>query len=149
MTEILILGVLASIAFYELTDITPGGIIVPGLLVAYISQPLRIVYTVLIAIAAELAVKLLSRKFLIFGKRRFALHIIFSLLIYLIVNLAFGLFVGNFGVLVVSIVGVTAAGIIANNISKQGSVRTVSALAIVTCFIELAVLLLSVAGVIV
>jgi hypothetical protein len=68
MAELLILGVLVSIVFYELTDITPGGLIVPGLMVAYIGQPLRMVYTLMVAIAAYYIVKLLSRRFLIFGK---------------------------------------------------------------------------------
>ena len=56
MTEILVLGVLVAIIFYELTDITPGGIIVPGLMVAYINQPLRMIYTVVVAIVAFLLV---------------------------------------------------------------------------------------------
>ena len=51
MAELLILGVIVSIVFYELTDITPGGLIVPGIMVAHIGQPLRMVYTLLIAIA--------------------------------------------------------------------------------------------------
>ena len=37
--NVLVLGILISIIFYEITHISPGGIIVPGLLAMYINQP--------------------------------------------------------------------------------------------------------------
>ena len=137
MTEILVLGVLVAIIFYELTDITPGGIIVPGLMVAYINQPLRMIYTVVVAIVAFLLVKLFSRRFLIFGKRRFVLLILVSLILNVLVNL----FMDNLTLASLSIVGYTVAGIMANNMYKQGVVRTVSSLAITVGVIELLVIL--------
>ena len=73
--NILILGIIVSIIFYEITDCSPGGIIVPGILVAYFNQPSRILYTILISIITYLIVKLLSKHILIYGKRRFALAI--------------------------------------------------------------------------
>lgn len=141
MTEILVLGVLVAIIFYELTDITPGGIIVPGLMVAYINQPLRMIYTVVVAIVAFLLVKLFSRRFLIFGKRRFVLLILVSLILNVPVNLFLGLFMDNLTLASLSIVGYTVAGIMANNMYKQGVVRTVSSLAITVGVIELLVIL--------
>ena len=62
MSEILLLGIIVSIIFYELTDISPGGIIVPGLMVVYITQPMRIIYTLVVAVVAQLLVSLLSKK---------------------------------------------------------------------------------------
>lgn len=141
MTEILVLGVLVAIIFYELTDITPGGIIVPGLMVAYINQPLRMIYTVVVAIVAFLLVKLFSRRFLIFGKHRFVLLILVSLILNVLVNLFLGLFMDNLTLASLSIVGYTVAGIMANNMYKQGVVRTVSSLAITVGVIELLVIL--------
>ena len=141
MTEILVLGVLVAIIFYELTDITPGGIIVPGLMVAYINQPLRMIYTVVVAIVAFLLVKLFSRRFLIFGERRFVLLILVSLILNVLVNLFLGLFMDNLTLASLSIVGYTVAGIMANNMYKQGVVRTVSSLAITVGVIELLVIL--------
>ena len=61
--SILIIGVLVSIIFYELTDISPGGIIVPGLLVMYFDSIERIVYTVIIAFITYLIVKLIKNLF--------------------------------------------------------------------------------------
>lgn len=147
MAEILILGVLLSIIFYELTDVAPGGIIVPGLMVAYIGQPLRMVYTLAIAIIAYFIVKLLSRRFLIFGKRRFALLILLCLILHVIFNLFMGMFMGNLTRASLTLVGYTVAGIIANNMCKQGVVRTSASLAVVVGAIELIVLLLAMVGI--
>lgn len=149
MAELLILGVLVSIVFYELTDITPGGLIVPGLMVAYIGQPLRMVYTLLIAIAAFYIVKLLSRKFLIFGKRRFVILIVISFVLHVLFNLLFGAFSLDLTSIAISMVGYTVSGIIANNMFKQGVVKTGVSLAVVVCIIQLIVVLLSALGAIV
>ena len=148
MSEILLLGIIVSIIFYELTDISPGGIIVPGLMVVYITQPMRIIYTLVVAVVAQLLVSLLSKKIIIFGKRRFVLHIIVSFLLHLIINLIFGLFAKDFTVVALSLVGYTVSGIIANNIHKQGAIKTVASTVIVTGFLELLILLLSLVGVV-
>ena len=148
MSEILLLGIIVSIIFYELTDISPGGIIVPGLMVVYITKPMRIIYTLVVAVVAQLLVSLLSKKIIIFGKRRFVLHIIVSFLLHLVINLIFGLFAKDFTVVALSLVGYTVSGIIANNIHKQGAIKTVASTVIVTGFLELLILLLSLVGVV-
>ncbi len=137
--NIILVGLLISIIFYELTDITPGGIIVPGLMVMYIKEPERMIYTVVIAIATYFIVKFISRYFLIFGKRRFVLMILISLGLSFIAQLIFKL--TSFSFLEISLIGYTLSGIIANNIHKQGLKRTIPALVIVVAVIELLVII--------
>ena len=149
MAEILVLGVLISIVFYELTDLSPGGIIVPGLMVLYISNPWRMFYTLAVAIGAYYIVKLLSLRFIIFGKRRFALLIVFSFLLHVIITaIAWGI-VHDFSSPVISIIGYTVPGIIASNMQKQGVVKTSLSLAIVVGILELCVVVLTTTGVMV
>jgi len=147
MAEILVLGVIISIMFYEITDISPGGIIVPGLMVLYIGNPLRMLYTLGIALASYYLVKLLSRTLLIFGKRRFVMYILVSLILHFVFNLILGLFTQSFDSLTVSVVGYTVAGIIANNCNKQGVVKTTLGLGVVVGIVELVVLALTTWGV--
>lgn len=147
MAEILILGVILSIVFYELTDISPGGIIVPGLMVMYITQWTRMLYTVAIAILAYYIVKLLSTRFIIFGKRRFVVLIIVSLALHFLINFLLGLFINNLTGISLSVVGYTVAGIIANNIYKQGIKRTIPSLAIVVCLLETILIILGQLGI--
>ena len=128
--NLVILGVLLAIIFYELTDISPGGIIVPGLLAMYYMNPIRILYTVGIALITYLIVKLISRYLIIFGKRRFVLMIIIGLVLNLILDLCLGAF--NLSSLGLSLIGYTILGIIANETYKQGVVRAIPSLALVT-----------------
>ena len=137
--NVLILGVIISIIYYEITNISPGGIIVPGLLVLYISHPERIVYTLIISVITYFLVKLLSRYLLIYGRRRFALMIAVSVLLNLILQfimMGFSLNLFN-----ISLIGYTVSGLIANDIYKQGIKKTIPSLAIVTCIVELLVIL--------
>ena len=128
--NLVILGILLGIIFYEITDISPGGIVVPGLLALYYRQVDRIIYTVIIALIAYFIVKLLSRYFVIFGKRRFVLMIIISIFLNIILDLILNSF--SLHMLSITIIGYTIAGIIANDFYKQGLKRTIPALVIVT-----------------
>lgn len=136
---ILVIGILISIIFYELTDISPGGIIVPGLLVTYINSIERVIFTVIIAVLTYLIVKFLSKYVLVFGKRRFALMIIISIFLSIIFELITHALSGY--LLSVSIVGYTIAGLIANDFYKQGVKKTLPSLAICVCLLELIVII--------
>lgn len=137
--SILIIGILVSIIFYELTDISPGGIIVPGLLVMYFNSVERIIYTVIISLITYLIVKLLSKYLLVFGKRRFVLMIIVSIILNIVIQLITNAISAN--LLSISIVGYTVAGLIANDFDKQGVKKTLPALAICVCLLELIVII--------
>ena len=135
MTNIIIIGLLISIIFYEITDISPGGIIVPGLMVLYFNQVDRMIYTVVLAIISYLVVKWASRYFIIFGRRRFVLLIVISLVINFVLQLLLKSF--SISMLNVSIIGYTIAGLIANDFYKQGVKKTLPALVIVVGIVEL------------
>ena len=142
---IIILGILVSIIYYEITGISPGGIIVPGLLVLYISQPERLVYTLAVAIITFIIVKLLSKFLIIYGRRRFVVMIIVSIIIN--VSLQLTLRVLSLNMLNISLVGYTIAGLIANDMYRQGIKKTLPSLVIVTGIVELLVLLANKIGV--
>lgn len=135
MANAIILGILISIIFYEITNISPGGIIVPALMVLYINQIDRMVYTVIVAIITYLIIKLLSRYLIVFGKRRFVLLIIVSLFVNFVLQLllrSFSIYLLN-----ISIIGYTIAGLLANDFCKQGIKKTIPSLVIVISIIEL------------
>ncbi len=142
--NVVVLGVLISIIFYEITHISPGGIIVPGLLVMYINQPQRIVYTIIVAIITYYIVKFISKYLIIFGKRRFALMIIISILLNIILELIIhGI---SINLISISIIGYTIAGLIANDIYKQGIERTIPSLIVVMLIIEFVVFIGNIIG---
>jgi poly-gamma-glutamate biosynthesis protein PgsC/CapC len=110
MTNIIIIGLLISIIYFEITEISPGGIIVPGLMVLYVNQIDRMIYTVIIALFSYLVVKWASRYFIIFGRRRFVLLIVVSLALNFILQLLLKSF--SISMLNISIIGYTLAGLI-------------------------------------
>ena len=145
MGELLILGLILSIFFYEMSDISPGGIIVPGVMVMYFQQVDRMIYTVVISFITYFIVQFLTKHFIIYGKRKFALMIIVSLFVNIIFSSLMNLL--SINMLNVNIVGYTIAGLIAYEMSKQGSFKTISALAIVVGLLQLIVIVLTSVGV--
>jgi poly-gamma-glutamate biosynthesis protein PgsC/CapC len=137
--EIVVLGIIASIIFYELTEISPGGIIVPGYIALFIDNPMRILFTVIVSITAFLAVKLLSNFTILYGKRKFAVFIIMSFLIkFLLGNFAE---VTELAVSASLVIGYLVPGIIAQEIDRQGMIKTLSSMLVVAFAIKLLVML--------
>lgn len=137
--EIIIIGIIVSIIFYELTGLSPGGIIVPGLLVLYINQIDRVIYTVIISIITVYAVRLLSKHVLIYGKRRFAVMILVSILMHLLTALLLKSL--SISMLNISIIGITISGLIANEMYKQSIKKTIPSMIIVVVFLQMIVLI--------
>jgi len=74
--ETLLIGLLLALLYTELTEISPGGLIVPGYIALYLDQPLRVLATLLVAVLALLVYKGLSRYLILFGRRRFVLMVL-------------------------------------------------------------------------
>ena len=69
--EIVLIGVAVSLLFTELTGFSPAGLIVPGYIVLCLQTPVRIVYTLVIALLAWGGGKLLGNFMILYGRRRF------------------------------------------------------------------------------
>jgi gamma-polyglutamate biosynthesis protein CapC len=129
MGETILLGMFLAIIFYELTDISPGGIIVPGMLAYYLYDPRRIALTVLVALLASLFVGMLAKHVILFGKRKYVVHIIVAAALGML--LSFTSISLDFAFMSVPLIGTIIAGILASEITKQGVVRTLLSLGIV------------------
>lgn len=123
--EIVLLGVAISLLFTELTGLSPAGMIVGGYLALSLQTPRRVVYTLLVALLAWGAGKLLSRWMILYGRRRFAVLVLLSFTIDLIFTHS-SLLAYNSGM-----IGVLVPAIIASEVDKQGLVSTMLSLAVV------------------
>lgn len=123
--EVVLVGVAVSLIFSELTGLSPAGLVVPGYIALSLQTPQRVVYTLLIALLAWGAARLLARWMILYGRRRFAVLILLSFLIN-------GLITGV-GILPYDpgVIGVLVPGIIANEVEKQGSLKSLLSLAVV------------------
>ena len=66
INEIMILGIILSIVFYEITEISPGGLIVPVYFALYFNNPTKIFFTIFISIITYLLLKFLSNHAIIY-----------------------------------------------------------------------------------
>lgn len=131
--EIVILGVLLSILFYEFTGYSPAGMIVAGYMVLSLQTPMRIVYTLLIVLLTVALARLLSRFMILYGRRLFAVMILLSFLL----DFAFRCLPFH----TPSLIGNLIPGIIAQDCEKQGILITLLSLAVLTAILTALMLL--------
>lgn len=132
--EIVLAGVAISLIFSELTGLSPAGLVVPGYIALCLQTPRRVVYTLIIALLAWAAAKLLSRWMILYGRRRFAVLILLSFLLNELV-VGTGLLPYDPGM-----IGVLVPGIIANEVEKQGLWSSLLSLSIVVAILVLLML---------
>lgn len=124
--ELPFIGLLVSLAVIGLTGVYPGGIIVPSYLVLFLSEPERILGT-LVAAGLTLAVYLVASRWLIlFGRRRFVFLILvgglWSILWRVLFPALFPLSVEF------TVIGWVIPGLIANHFERQGVLVTLGSL---------------------
>lgn len=123
--EIVVAGVAISLIFAELTGLSPAGLIVPGYIALSMQTPRRVVYTLAVAVAAWGCARLLSRWMILYGRRRFAVLVLLAFAIDTAVS-SLGLLPYDPG-----LIGVLVPGIMAQEMEKQGLVKSLLSLAVV------------------
>lgn len=123
--EIVVVGVAISLIFAELTGLSPAGLIVPGYIALSMQTPRRVVYTLAVAVAAWGCARLLSRWMILYGRRRFAVLVLLAFAIDTAVS-SLGLLPYDPG-----LIGVLVPGIMAQEMEKQGLVKSLLSLAVV------------------
>lgn len=133
----ILLGVVASMLFYERYGVTTGGAIVPGYLALFVPRPTQIVSTYLIAILTYWIVqKYLRPRWMLWGRRLFESEILVSLILQSIwIGLLFILiaFVPQLSLLFG--IGFLLPGIIAHDMGRQGVTTTVRASMVCTLIV--------------
>ena len=134
--ETLLIGFLGSMGCYELTGVYPGGIVVPGLLALYLTDPIRLAGTVAVALASLGLFRLLSTRMILFGRRRFfVLAMTAGLLAAASASALPALFPASPDL---RAIGLVVPGLLANTCQKQGLVKTLAATCIAVAVIALA-----------
>ena len=129
------LSVILSFLVTELTGLLTGGMVSAGYLAFYFSEPMRILSTFHLSALIALILRL-SREFLIlYGRRRFMLSILLSILFVYALEKAY--FIMSPLSLDLRVIGYIIPGLIANDMEKQGIIRTSLALIIVTALVKL------------
>ncbi|MCI5956310.1 MAG: poly-gamma-glutamate biosynthesis protein PgsC [Clostridiales bacterium] len=116
------LSVLFSFGLYEAFGLLTGGMVSAGYLCLFFEQPLRIATTLLLAVLVYAFTRLVSRVVILYGRRRFMLVIVLSLILGWVIErflLGIALIPQD-----IRIIGHVVPGLIANDMYKQGVGRT-------------------------
>lgn len=131
--QTILLGVVISMIFTELTGLS-AGLIVPGYLALSLHSPVRILCTLAVAAASVLLCRLLAGYVILYGRRRFALLLVLTYLISMLLDVL--------GLLPASVIGTILPGLIAREFDRQGFQNTLLSLAVTTGLTALALLAL-------
>ena len=123
------LGMVLSLLLSESMGVVAGGIIVPGYIALHLQDLPSVFLTFFISFLTYLIIYILSKKLLIYGKRR----LILSLLLAFLLGLAFRTFVQ----INIDYVGFIIPGLIASWMDRQGVVRTISVILIESSIVHL------------
>lgn len=128
---IVIVGVLLSILFYEVSELSPGGLIVPGYFALFSNDYKRIVVTILVAFLILIIVRVLEKYLIIYGRRRFAMYIIITFILKRFLGgLDFEILIGG------ELIGLLIPAILAQDLDRNGIKKTLPALLILTGVIK-------------
>ena len=135
MNDMIFWGILVSLAYAELTGVSPGGIIVPAYFVMYIHDPLRMGLTLGTSLLCIGCMRLLSRYMILYGRRRFALYLMMGM----VFKVAFAAAYGVMDVPNLSLsIGYVIPGLLGREAERQGIGLTFVSLGVVVCLLRLA-----------
>lgn len=122
--KLIIIGVIVSLLFTEITNLN-AGLIIPGYLALNISNPMRIFWTIIVAFISFILSKGLSQVFILYGRRKYAFMILLSFAIsFLILKDA-------------NVIGILIPGIIAREFDRQGVIPTSLSIVFTTAIVVL------------
>ena len=132
------LSIILSFISTEVVGVLTGGMISAGYLAYYFNSPTRIISTLLVAILITLAIKVLKNILILYGRRRFMLSVLLSIFfVYIFQKMYF--YLSAFDV-DLRIIGYIIPGLIANDMEKQGIIKTILSLLAISSIIYLVTL---------
>lgn len=135
------LGLVFSLISYEVFGLAAGGIVVPGYISLQLSQPDRLLGTIIVSFITFVLIKVISSYTFLYGRRQMVL----SLLIGCLLANASRYFLSidmTSSTIQLQAVGWVIPGLIAHWFAKQGIFRTISVLLITSILVRLIVIIL-------
>lgn len=137
--KIFIIGLTIGFIFYEMTDISAGGVIAPAYFAIFIHEPNRIFVTLIIAFLVFLILKVLMSRFIVYGRRRLFLALLLGFALKLLIENVIQPMPNI--VLDLRSIGYLVPGLIANEMVRQKIIPTLTGLGIVTILIYFVLLI--------
>lgn len=140
--ETLLVGLVLALLWAEISDVSPGGLIVAGYFALYLDRPLRLAATLAAALLTLALYRLLARRLVLFGRRRFVLMVLAGAVLSQAWLLAAPeLFAAP---VELRVIGWVVPGILASSLVRQKALPTLASLAAVSTLTFAAVRLLEI-----
>lgn len=134
------MSVVLGFIFSEFLGIATGGLVSAGYLAFFMGSPLRVAATLAVSVLIHLITRLLQKRVIIYGRRRFMTVVLLSIILTWIVEQVTR--TGMIG-LDIRMVGFIIPGLMANDMLRQGVVKTLAA----TCIVAVAIRLVMLTGI--
>lgn len=134
--EVITVGILVSLLYSQLTGLSPAGLIVSGYLALSLGSPYKLLWTAVVVLLTLGVYELISRYTILYGQRRFALMVVISLAIGGAISALPLPFSG------IGVIGYLIPGILAKECSRQGILKTLLSVSVVTAVTAILCLLL-------
>ena len=135
------IGMVLSLLATETLGVTAGGLIVPGYIALNLDDPIKLLITFSVSILTYYIVKFFGNFILIYGKRR----LVFTLLLGFLLGSITHHFADNkFWDERYDVIGNIIPGLIANWIDRQGLLRTMSIVLIISSITRLIIICLEI-----
>jgi poly-gamma-glutamate biosynthesis protein PgsC/CapC len=137
------IGLVFGLVFVEAFGLFAGGMVVPGYIALDLVKPGFVLLTILSALLINVVIRLMSRYFVIYGRRRVSLTVLLAYLIGAFINHIFGStwLVNELGG-IYKVIGYIIPGLIALSIDRQGIIETLSTLLTVAVAVRLVLIIL-------
>ena len=132
------LSIIAGFLSSEFLGISAGGLVSPGYLSFYLDQPIRLLSTMALATIIFFCVRLMQRFVILYGRRRFMAAVLMSLAGTWIFEQLF--FYANAISQDMRIIGYIIPGLIANDMIRQGMIKTIVMVLLVAVIVRLIVM---------
>ena len=129
----IMVGVILSLIFTEMTGVLPAGLVIPGYLSLKAEYPQAILLICLISVVTYfIVVFCISKITILYGKRKFVAMVSVGMILTYIIETVFT--TANYGAIELVALGVVVPGMMANTIQRQGLVPTIVSTTILTVF---------------
>lgn len=133
------ISIILGFFFSEFLGIATGGLVSAGYMAFFMATPARIISTLVLSLVIYGLTVLLQKWIIIYGRRRFMVVVLLSLIGTWLVEQVFSKSLGFIGQ-DIRMVGFIIPGLIANDMFKQGVVKTLAAVSILSIIIRLIIL---------
>ncbi|KPU45978.1 capsule biosynthesis protein CapC [Oxobacter pfennigii] len=127
----IIIGIILSLLFTELTGVLPAGLVVPGYLSLTMDKPQTLLIIFLISLVTYLIVTYgIGKITILYGKRKITAMIAIAIIIkYMLSFIIPDAYIGLIGL---AAMGAVVPGLIANTIQRQGFIPTIASTSLLT-----------------